>query len=269
MRNGKSVATWVVLFIVLISAAGCAMTPVRQHPDFASGKRKVQVVAILPPDVEYRHLVFTGENERDPQREQAISQDLANSAEALLQARGYSVKTDLLKKLEAGDKQFNFEYEQLKGAYAQASKELYAQPMVQIEESNKFKVGLGSIVNPFAAGCGADALLLARYAGFDKSGGLIAKEVIGSALLAALTGAYYVPAKNGGSIEVALIDGITGEVLWSNSAGGPIGHGASLNLALTKLPAVPAVTLAKPETQKAEPEKLPQGQTQAAAIATP
>ena len=268
MRREKCVAVWVVLLAILISAAGCTMTPVRQHPDFANGKRKVQVVAILPPDVEYRHLVFTGENERDLPREQSISQDLASSLEALLQAKGYSVKTDLLKQLEAGNKQFNFDFEQIKGAYAQASKELYAQPMVQVEASNKFKVGLGSIVNPFAASCGADALLLVHYAGFDKSSGLLTKEIISSALLAALTGAYYVPAHNGGYIELALIDGVTGDVLWSNNSGGPVSPGASLDMALTKLPALLAA--AKTEPHPSEPKTTaPSGQTPTATLGTP
>lgn len=267
IQKRNFVAAWLVLGVLVASTAGCAMTPVRQHPDFASGKRKIQVVALLPPDVEYRHLVFTGENERDLPREQAISQELASALESSLQAKGYAVKTDLLKQLESGNKQFNFDFEQIKNAYTQATKELYAYPMVQVDESNKFKVGLGPIVNPFAASCGADALLLVRYGGFDKSSGLVAKEIVGSALLAVLTRAYYVPVKNGGRIELALIDGVTGDVLWSNNSGGAVAPGASLNLAISKLPTLPAV-LAKTDAPDAKADSA-SAQTQAATTVTP
>lgn len=247
----KRIISFFTGLIVLSALTGCAMTPVRQHPDFASGKQKIKVVAILPADVEFRHLVFTGENERDSAREQAIASDLNATVGRLLEAKGYVIKEDLLKKAEAGDKQFNFDFEQFKNAYGQVYKELYAQPMVQEEQANKFKVGVGALANPFAQSCKADALLLIRYAGFDKSQGLIAKEVVGSALLAVLTGVVAVPAHNGGHIDLALIDGVSGDVLWTNAAGGPTASNASLNMALTKLPASNSTPLA-PATQTAE-----------------
>ncbi len=231
----RSVITMVIVSVIL---TGCSLTPVRQHPDFASGKQKVRVVAILPADVEFRHLVFTGENERDSAREQSIATELNSAVGNMLQSRGYLIKEDLLKRAEAGDKQFNFDLEQFKTAYSQAYKELYAQPMLQEEQAYKFKVGVGALANPIAQSCNADALLLVRYAGFDKSQGLIAKEIAGSVLLAVLTGVVATPAPSGGHIDLALIDGVSGDVLWTNSYGGPAPHGASLNMAMSKLPAL-------------------------------
>lgn len=235
-QAGKGMVVALVLAVML---SGCAMTSVRQNPDFASGKRKIHVVAILPPEVEYRHLVFTGENERDAEQEKIIATDIESGITTVLQNHGYTVKSDILDKAQSGDKEFNFKLEQFKGAYVQIAKELYAQPMLQVEQANKFKVGVGSIANPFADICGADALILARYQGFDKSTGLMTKEIVSSALLAALTGSYYVPAKSGGQIELSLIDGVSGEILWSNIAGGPMGVYASLVNATAKLPAAP------------------------------
>lgn len=229
----------VVALLLLATLSGCAMTSVRQHPDFASGKRKINVVAILPSEVEYRHLVFTGENERDSEREKSIATDLESGMSTVLQAHGYTPKSDILDKARSGDKEFNFQLEQLKGAYVQVAKELYAQPMIQVEKADKFKVGVGPLANPFATIAGADALMLARYQGFDKSSGLVTKEIVASALLAALTGSYYVPAKNGGQIELSLIDGVSGEILWSNASGGPVGAYASLMSATAKLPSAP------------------------------
>lgn len=255
----KTVLRSVIVGLVVITAlTACSMTPVRQHPDFASGKQKVRVVAILPADVEFRHLVFTGENERDTALEQSIATELNSGAGAMLQSRGYLIKEDLLKRAEAGDKQFNFEYEQFKSAYSQVYKELYAQPMMQEEQANKFKLGIGPLANPIAQSCNADALLLVRYAGFDKSHGLLAKEIVGSALLAVLTGVVASPAPKGGHIDLALIDGVSGDILWTNSYAGPVPHGASLNMAMSKLPGLketasePAV-VAKTDAPAANP----------------
>lgn len=244
----------IVALVLLVTLSGCAMTSVRQHPDFASGKRKIDVVALLPSEVEYRHLVFTGENERDAEREKSIAADIEHGMGVELKAHGYTSKSDVLDKARSGDKEFNFQLEQLKGAYTRVAKELYEQPMVQVEQSSKFKVGVGPLANPFAAISGADALLFARYQGFDKSEGLIAKEVLASALLAALTGSYYIPVKSGGQIELSLIDGVTGDILWSNAAGGPLGAYASLVNAMTKLPAkasAGSVPAAEPSTAAA------------------
>jgi len=229
----------IVALVLLVTLSGCAMTSVRQHPDFASGKRKINVVALLPSEVEYRHLVFTGENERDAEREKSIASEIESGMSTVLKTHGYTAKSDVLDKARSGDKEFNFQLEQLKGAYVQVAKELYAQPMVEVEQSSKFKVGVGPLANPFAAISGADALMFARYQGFDKSDGLVAKEVLASALLAALTGSYYIPMKSGGQIELSLIDGVSGEILWSNASGGPMGAYGSLVNAMAKLPAVP------------------------------
>ena len=231
----------IVALVLLATLSGCAMTSVRQHPEFASGKRKINVVAILPSEVEYRHLVFTGENERDAELEKSIASSIESGMSSVLQSHGYTAKSEVLDKAKSGDKEFNFQLEQLKGAYVQVAKELYAQPMVQVEKSDKFKVGVGPLANPFANVAGADALILVRYQGFDKSSGLLTKEVVASALLGVLTGSYYVPAKNGGQIELSLIDGVSGEVLWSNTSGGPVSAYASLVNATAKLPAAPVL----------------------------
>jgi hypothetical protein len=138
--------------------------------------------------------------------EQEIHDRLSADLRSILQQRGYTVNTDLLERLNVGDdKQFGFEYEQLKTAYTGASKELYEKRLVTVEESKKFKVGVGPIANVFAAGSGADALVLRRYAGFDKSKGQKAKEVVATVLLAVLTGVVARSGSSGGSIEIALI----------------------------------------------------------------
>lgn len=237
---------WKTLGSVLAIAAlmsACATTTVRQHPDFASGKRKITIVAVMPADVEYRNLVFTGENERDPEREKAIATEIETGMSTVLQKLGYTPKSGLLDKAQAGDREFNFQLEQIRGAYGLISKDLYARPQLPVEESTKFRLGVGPLANTFAAQSGADALIFARYHGFTKSDGLIAKEVVASALLAALTGAYYIPIRSSGQIELSLIDGVSGDVLWSNVAGGQQGSLAILDGVSARLPPGPAVAV--------------------------
>lgn len=237
----KQIGRGVIVALVLVATlSGCSMTSVRQHPDFASGKHKINVIAILPVEAEYRHLVFTGENERDSAREKTIISEIESDMAAALQSRGYTAKLDVVEKARSGDKEFNFQIEQLRNAYVQVAKELYARGMVEEGESTKFKVGVGPLANTFAAIAGADALIIANYQGFDKSSGLMAKEITTSALLGALTGVYYAPAKSGGRIELSLIDGVSGDVLWSNASAGPVSANGSLANAMARLPVVPS-----------------------------
>ena len=243
----------IVALILVASLSGCAMTSVRQHPDFASGKRKINVIAILPVEAEYRHLVFTGENERDPVREKSIASEVESGMVSALEWRGYKAKLDVVEKARSGDKEFNFQLEQFKNAYVQAAKELYARAMVEEKESAKFKVGVGPLANSFAAIAGADALMIAKYQGFDKSTGLMAKEITTSALLGALTGVYYAPAKSGGRVELSLVDGVSGDVLWSNASAGPVSASSSLTTAMARLPVVPSAGDTKPVADSPTP----------------
>lgn len=63
---------------------------------------------------------------------------------------------------------------------------------------------------------GADALFIIEYGGFRKTGGKIAQETTANVLLALLTGSYAIPVPEGSAVEVALIDMVSGDVLWTN-----------------------------------------------------
>jgi len=268
----KPIGRGVIVGLVLVATlSGCAMTSVRQHPDFASGKRKINVIAILPAEAEYRHLVFTGENERDPVREKSIASEIESDMVSALQWRGYKAKLDIVEKAHSGDKEFNFQLEQLRSAYVQIAKELYARGMVAEAESTKFRMGVGPLANPFAAIAGADALMIATYQGFDKSSGLMAKEITTSVLLGALTGVYSAPAQSGGRIELTLIDGVSGDILWSNASAGPVSAGSSLTNAMVRLPVVPSTGDAKPASDSATSTAsvAATGETPVAVAATP
>ena len=212
----QKTALGLAALLALVVASGCSYTPVREHPDFASAARKVQKVAVLPPDVEYVLLVLTGDNERLPEEELKVRQSLAGALPALLEKRGYVAREVSLEKVEAIVKDANFTIEQAKTAYREASKQLYERDLVTEDESTQFRVSIGPIGNAVAEAVDAEAFLFVRYAGFKKSEGLIAKEVVANAMLGVLTGVVVVPAATGASMEMALVDATTGDVLWSN-----------------------------------------------------
>lgn len=230
---------WLVLLTTCVLAAllaGCSTTTVRSHPEFAAAKRNVRSVALVPADTQIVRLNFTGENERDATAEAAMRSQLADAAENALRTSGYAVTRTLLDRIDKGDKQLGFEYEQLNEAYARVSKDLYRSARVSQAESTSVKAGVGTSVNVLALAADADALLLARYRGYTKSGGMVAKDVIAATLLAVVTGVIAVPAKDGNAVEVALIDGVTGDVLWTNTASAPGAGTGTLGTALGALP---------------------------------
>jgi len=250
----------------LALGVGCApmMTSVRQHPDFASTKRTVRVIAVLPLDVEHYLINFNTSNERDVDKEIEIRAQLSENIKVELEKRGYAVKTDLTAQVSGADGQFSAEYEKLATAYAQASKELYARKSVPVSDSAKFNVSVGSTPGAFVAADGADALFVARYSGFEKSGARVMRDALIGAFIglgasratrsSSSSGGKSAPqplpprvwassesAQYGRAIEVALIDGASGEVLWANTYGvTPEDAGAMLAKAMAAFPAADA-----------------------------
>lgn len=221
---------------LLAACTSMKTTTVRGNPDFTSAKRSVKTVALLRPEVEVTRIAFTGENDHDTSAEEDIRGKMCTTLQSALEQHGYQVKTALIDQLNGENKQLNFDFEQLKTAYTQASKELYAKRNVPEQESTNFKVGVGPVANAFAITSGADALLYMRYVGFTKTGGQITKDILAAALIGALTGTAPVPAAQGGSVEVALIDGASGDVLWTNTFAGPMAGTPIFQNILASLP---------------------------------
>lgn len=236
------------LVVVVSLLSGCAVTPIRQHPDFASAARKVQSIAVLPPDVEHVRIVFNGDNERLTEKELTVATELTQGLETSLKNKHYMVQPWLDAKQQEQHPNLNFDLQQVRTAYNEAAKQLFDKSANE-EESKKYRVTLGPVVNPIATVTNAEALLYARFYGFEKSGGQQTKDILAGALLGVLTGVISVPHAEGAALEVALIDGVTGDVLWANRGGnaGPhgLGFGAPLmaeNI-LTRLPNKDAVVV--------------------------
>lgn len=225
------------LLLLLLLLQGCSYTSERQHPDFDINRRFIERVAILPPTVSVRLKTFTGEDEHMLDKEQALRQYLDKQARKVLVKNGYQVCDMHFDELAETDSELAFQIEQLKNAYAAASKDLYSGETVAADDYKHFRVTVGPIVNRFAELADADALLLIEFAGIVKSEGQMRKEIAANILLGALTGTYAHPVSEVSAVEIALLDANTGDILWTNVKSAASVSGDVLGDALARIPA--------------------------------
>jgi len=226
---------------VLSILQGCAYTAVRQHKDYHEYVKDVEYIVIAPPAVTVEEVTFTGENNQLTDKKALIQSQLINLAKAKLKERGFKVVDfDIDAEMEK-DKDFAFEVNQVEEAFKQTRQELYDGQQVAEEEKAKFNSSLGPVVNTIANRAGADAVLLLHYYGFEKSSGMVAKDIAAGVLLALLTGTVAASTTQGSQVEVALIDGDTGAVLWVNSRAAPTLSADVTSIAMSELPGTNAV----------------------------
>jgi hypothetical protein len=82
---------------------------------------------------------------------------------------------------------------------------------------------------------------LLHYYGFEKSAGMVAKDIAAGVLLALVTGTAPISASQGSQVEVALIDGDTGAVLWVNTRAAPVLSADVTSATMNDLPGINSV----------------------------
>lgn len=241
--------------IVLAALTACTpMTALRQHPEFDVARNTIERVAILPPVASVEKIMFAGDNETLHENEKKYPKSLANQARTKLRSRGYATSLVDLVELAEQDPDVAFQVEQIRNAYKAASRELYEENVAE-DDYKRFTVSLGPVVNPVADIAEADALLLITYEGITKSDGQVNKERAANVLLGALTGVYYEPVRSASAIEVAMIDGASGDILWVNTEA-RAGLGTSvLSMAMKPLPGGSMQELIAQEDAAAEAER--------------
>jgi hypothetical protein len=200
------------IFLATILIGGCGTNTVREHSDFAKGTRKVKTVGILPSEVEFVRLSAGGNSERIPSREGAIAQELFQGLKVQLEAKHYRVAT-LEVSVPVG--QTVIEIQKLRMSYRDIVKQLYEKPMSEAE-SRQLRASVGTLAKPVADQMKVDAFLVSRYSGFEKSTGLVASNITSSAIFGAMTGVAIIQPTQGYLLEVALVDGATGDIFWIN-----------------------------------------------------
>jgi len=226
--------TKVIISFLAISAlitTGCATTTtnVRQHSTLESQLIDVDSVLVVTPAVTIEKINFSDQNERMTELENDLKQQLITLANEKLTEKGFEVvKFDIEKAIEE-DEQLAYAVTQAREGFQEAKKTLYDSSLTQQQMQN-FKVSVGTAVNIVSEKSGADAVLLLHYSGQRKSGGSVAKDIAVGVLVGLLTGYAPVSSFEASIVEAAFIDGVTGDVLWSN-----IYNSQALNIQPAKL----------------------------------
>lgn len=200
-------------------------------------------------------MTLTGENERITSKETEIKRQLLSIAKGELKEGGYEVIEHDFDKTIEEDEEFAYLVNEINNGFEQAKKDLQHGKALPPAEARKIKASVGEAVNVVSEASGADAILLVRYQGFQKSEGQIAKDVGTSVLVGVLTLGAVVPVQptNGAFAEIALIDGTTGDVLWTDIRGGTLSS-QIVDVAMDTMPddIDAAIVASTPELEKSD-----------------
>jgi hypothetical protein len=195
--------------------AGCA--PAARPPQPELPRLSFSRVGILPADVALHRVTFQGDNPRLPEVESVVRARAAAVLGNELRGRGFTVRDPA--SLEASYSMFpdlRFQTTQVQSAFAT----LIEQVRAAFDEGRPFSAAgpltLGPQASTVAGPIDAEALVLVRVIGYEKSGGQRAADFFRGAVfgaLAAFTGARVTPERLA-VVVVALLDGASGDVLW-------------------------------------------------------
>jgi len=231
----KSLHIAAIITLLVFVSSCTTTTSTRRHPTLTEQLEYIDSVVVIPPRVEIEYVTLTGENERLTEQEDTIRIQLIQMAEHRLTSRGYHVVEFDFEGAIKSNEEFAYTVTQVREEFDQAKKELQLGKGLTIEEATTLKASIGEVVNVVAEETGADAILLMRYEGFEKSKGYKSKDIGTSILVGILTGIVPVAAPTGAITEVALIDGATGDVLWADIMGGVLGTSVAAT-AMSTLP---------------------------------
>ncbi|WP_394172180.1 hypothetical protein [Thalassotalea litorea] len=228
----------IIIVAVALWVTGCAQTSVRHHQDFEEVAKTVSTVVVLPADVEVELLTFDGENEMLEEKSTQIRNSIDAIAKAKLKEENLNViEFDFATEIAANE-DFAYAITTAKEAWGKAKEDMYQTGFVDEKKKAEFQTSFGSVLNIIADKTNADAVLLMHYSGFEKSEGLIAKDLASSVLVGVLTMGAVVPvqATSGSFIDVALVDANSGKVIWANRKPGATTDEVPASVVFSELP---------------------------------
>jgi hypothetical protein len=219
--KGLTTLMVVMSFAIL---GGCSTTTARTHPDIEAQLKAVKRVVIAPPEIEVTLITFTGENERITATEETIRREVLNITKRELEAGGYEVVDFDFAAAKQQDETLATLITDFVTGYDNAKEELQHGKAISLEEAKNIRASLGEVATRVAAAAEADAVVLVRFGGFEKSEGQIAKDVGTSLLIGVISLGTVIPIQptSGAFTEVALIDGYSGDILWTDIRGGAL-----------------------------------------------
>lgn len=222
----RKIAGWCsracVLAAVMLFASGCATA--KFHPEFKERQKNVTKVAVVAPQIDAYLLTFKGDRNRLDYVAKIMEKAMVDGAEYTFSQKGYAVK-----KLDLSEAALAARPE-LRTAVFNVNKLVdKALSDMKMNKQRKFTYTVGPDVNPFADLSDSDVLVFMRAVGFEKSEGQIAQETVKAVAVtvaSAMVGAAVTPTVQAGAvtIEIAVVDGNDGAVLYYNANGADAGN---------------------------------------------
>jgi hypothetical protein len=204
-----------ILLCLLISfCTGCANWNIRKHPDFKSRQPNINVMGMLPSQVEVYKLTFQGDKVMMYDLLPPIEKQLTEEITKALTKRGYTVQQlDLESDTIANSTELKNNLHTVKEL---VEKDLKEYSKKWFPGSKGFNYNVGPEINTLADAYKSDVLVLAKATGIKKTGGEIAKDWAKTILIAAasLGNAVIIYDSAITLVQMVVIDGNTGDILW-------------------------------------------------------
>lgn len=266
------------LVLCVAGGMGCATldatTPShRGHPELL--QRWPKTVAVLPPVVGIYEIGFDGEVEPLALATESGEGELLKAAREWLASLEFEVRDARLGAEDLSDRTLARHLTELRRAQANLLDRAYSGPL-DVGSARAFRASMGPIVNPLASRARADALLFLTYVGVQKSGALERKDLFNALLQSLVLGlvGYHVDAAVAkATLIFTLVDGTTGELLWSDVMIARFRSHIDISWSLVRLtsgfPAGPAPAPEPREGGSSEAEEALPEEGAAAAISIP
>jgi len=216
-RRGVSLRGLTAAALLFVACSGCYST-MRKHPQLEERRARIASVAVIPPDVEVIEHAFKGSGKRLREDEDRVRGNLASLTMRVLEDQGLTAKRANLEEPALKEKpELRFKLTQVQEAFTREMGEAYQREMMRRSKAFKAEHSLGPGVNVFAEHAQADGLVFIRMRGFHESKGQRGMDYTLAVALAVATGVYADPGSGEGAVvQVGLVDGATGDVLWCN-----------------------------------------------------
>ena len=196
-----------ICLLSLLIFMGCAST-LRTNPSFAQARKMIKSIGIMPPEFHMFERTPTV-NEPKPEFDAEACSNIVNALSEVLKEGDFTpIIVPLSDSVLMADQELALDLTRQKQSFAKACDSAITSRKKNINISVDPDVGI------FANLAKTDYLLFVRGTGYQTSGGAKARDVAVGAISAILFGSYAGSQWTGMVLEIGLVDGNTGELLW-------------------------------------------------------
>jgi len=217
--RGVSLRWLAAAALLFVACSGCYST-MRKSPRFEERRARIASVAVMPPDTEVIEHAFKGSGRRLREDEDRVRGNLALITTRVFVDQGLTAKRANLEEPALKEKpELRFKLTQVQEAFAREMGEAYQEETMRRSKAFKAEHSLGPDVNVFSDRDQVDGLVFIRVKGVRQSEGQQKLGFFLDTLIGITTGVWDEPGSGENAVvQIGLVDGTTGDVLWSNMA---------------------------------------------------